>query len=70
MTMFVSRRAIGWTCVMIPCTVYYWNDLVVSLEGSKWQAALIVLMAWICGCTDINHLTGQPEGDDHHHHHD
>ena len=67
--MMITRRAIGWTCFLIPCSVYFWNALVDSLDGSIWQACLIVLLAWVCGCTDINDLTSQPEGA-HEHDHD
>jgi hypothetical protein len=64
----VTQRALLWTCLVLPVSCLYWSRLVESLEGNTWLASLVVLMAWICGCVDMNELTGQPEGehDDHH----
>mmetsp|Transcript_31570 Transcript_31570/g.52121 ORF Transcript_31570/g.52121 Transcript_31570/m.52121 type:complete len:83 (-) Transcript_31570:838-1086(-) len=64
----LTRRAIIWTSIVVPVALYYWPQLVNSLEGSTPIAGLIVLMAWICGCVDLNEMTGQP--DDEHDHHD
>lgn len=64
----LTSRALIWTCLVVPVSIYYWDRLLASLEGSKALAALVVGMAWICGCVDVNDMTGQPE--DEHDHHD
>ena len=70
---FFSRRDVIATLTVVPATYFYWGDLVESLEGSRWIAALIVVGAWVGIAVDLNeHMTGQPEGagGHHHHHHD
>jgi hypothetical protein len=57
-------RTVGWTCLILLGTWHYWEPLVLSLNDSKWQAALIVLLAWVCGCIDTTDMVGQPHHDD------
>lgn len=63
----ITRRALIWTFIVVPVAWYYWNQLVSSLDGNLWLASLVVGMAWICGCVDMNEMTGQPEGEHDHH---
>ena len=63
----VTRRALLWTCIMVPTSIYHWPQLVISLEGSQWIASLVVLIVWVAGCVDMNEMTGQPEGEHDHH---
>jgi hypothetical protein len=64
--MVSRRRAIVWTIVTAMVTYSYWESLLLSLHGSTSTAIVVVLMAWVCGCVDMNDLTGQPHDDDHH----
>jgi RsiW-degrading membrane proteinase PrsW (M82 family) len=58
-----QRRAVVWTILTAILTFYYWDQLLISLNGSTFTAILVVLMAWVCGCVDMNDLTGQPHDD-------
>ena len=59
----IARRALIWTPILISIVYLYWDRLVVSLDGSKPTAALILFMAWVCGIIDMNDMTGQPHED-------
>jgi len=67
----LSRREVLATLTVVPATYWYWNDLVASLDGSKWTASIIVVSAWVGIAVDVNeHMVGQPGGGggghDHH----
>jgi hypothetical protein len=47
--------------LVIPISVYFWDDLVEQMGESKFKALLIVSFAIACGITDVNELVGQPE---------
>jgi hypothetical protein len=60
------KKALIWTTIVITLSSYYWSKLLESLKGNKLHAVLVILIAWICGCVDINELTGQPEAEHSH----
>jgi hypothetical protein len=62
--MVSHTRAVIWTLLTFVLTYVYWDSLLTSLHGSKFTAVLVVLMAWVCGCVNLNDLTGQPHDDD------
>jgi hypothetical protein len=60
------RRAFIWSAIVFTLSLYYWSRLVESLDGNILYAVLVVMIAWICGCVDMNELTGQPEAEHSH----
>ncbi len=47
--------------IVIPISVYFWDDLVQQLGESRPKALLVVTFAIACGITDVNDLVGQPD---------
>ena len=63
MPSFSTRRVVIWTIVVLLVSCRYWKTLVESLDGSLYKAVLIVVLAWTCGCIDVNEMVGQPHED-------
>jgi hypothetical protein len=66
----LQRREVFATLLVVPAVYFYFGDLVASLDGSLFKAALIVLFFWVAMAVDVSqHMTGQPDADHHHDHH-
>jgi hypothetical protein len=58
------RRILATLFLVIPISIYFWDDLIEQMGGSSLKVILVVSLAIVCGITDVNELVGQPE--DHH----